>query len=83
MKHKFTHKGLTYYLKYDKVGPVTQAKLFVKGAPLPIAESYTICSLKDYFSPLKGRKIATARILQEWLDSKNEREVVWQQLLSK
>lgn len=83
MKHKFTHRGSTYYLKYDKVGPVSQGKLFTHGAPLPIAEAYTICSLKDHFSALKGRKIVTARLLEEHFKDKRDREAIWRQLLSK
>ena len=62
MKHQFTVRDLTYYLKYDKVGPVTQGKLIVQGGMI-LGEEYTICSLKDHYSALKGRKIVTARLL--------------------
>lgn len=82
MKHKFTHKGLTYHLKYDKVGPVTRGALHLQGGVL-LNEDYAVCSLKDHFSALKGRKLVTARLLIEQFKDKEDREAIWQQLLSK
>jgi hypothetical protein len=82
MKHSFTLKGLTYLLKYEKLGPATRVSLHIQGGA-KLYEAGTVCSLKDHYSPLKGRKIATARVLVKNFKNKEDREAIWSQLLSK
>jgi len=82
MKHSFTLKGLTYLLKYEKLGPATKAVLQVQGGAV-LYEGAAVCSLKDKYSALKGRKVATARALIKNFKNKEDREAIWSQLLSK
>lgn len=81
MKRRFTlsRPHREFRLSFARRGPLTSGVLYQDSEP--VAHANSLCSPKDTYSPLKGRKIVVSRILKTMWRRASTREKIWEQLL--